>query len=424
MGKITVVCGIDRGDEGKGRISDLLGQDCSLFIKPNGSGNSGHTIRIGNETFKLHHIPAGVLSEGTKCLLSSGMVINPIVFMKEIDDLQKRNIDTSNIYVSGSAHINFPLYSIIDSLEEEERQISIGTTRRGNGVAYSMKYARKGMRFWDFVNLSKQAFCDNVTILYKKHLTDFSSVEIKNMVEDVYSALCRISPMIIDGRKTVRDAIQNKENILIETSQAFMLDIDEGNYPFVTSSCSTATTSCVGTGIGLKEIDNIVGVFKAYSTYVGNGVYTGEAENPDGDFIREKGNEYGTTTSRPRRTGWLEIPIIKNSIKVNSCTEIVLTKIDVLSGLDKVKIVKSYELDGKNIDYVPSNPSDYARCKPVYEEFDGWEEIPQSGLKFINDLPSNARKYIQNISDYIGHNINTVSYGPERNQFVSGYMIP
>jgi len=411
---ITTVVDLDRGDCGKGRISDLLGEKCSMFIKPNGSGNAGHTIKIKDEIFKLHHIPAGVLRPGVKCLLSSGMVINPVYLLDEIYNLETRGIDTSNIFISGAAHINLPLYSLIDEKQENNRKISIGTTKKGNGVAYSLKHSREGFRFFDIPDfLNGGETYDKIKEKYLEFTDEKeASMEMK-ILEETFS---KIQHLVVDSRQMVRNAVKNKEDIIIETSQGAYLDIDEGQYPFVTSTCTTATTSCLGTSIGIREINRIYGVFKAYSTYVGNGSFVAEAEANYASYLREKGGEFGTTTGRPRRCGYLEIPVIKNSIELNSCTQTAMTKLDVLSGLEKIKVVKSYILDGEEIDYVPLNAYDYARCIPIYEEFPGWEE----DISDVNDfysLPKNAQSYIEAIIQLINQHIDIVSVGPERNQF-------
>ena len=412
---ITTVVDLDRGDCGKGRIADLLGEKCSMFIKPNGSGNAGHTVKIGDEIFKLHHIPAGVLRPGVKCLLSSGMVINPDYLLDEIYNLENRGIDTSNIFISGAAHINLPLYSLIDEKQENNRKISIGTTKKGNGVAYSLKHSREGFRFFDIPDFLKNG--EVYDKIKEKYLEYMDLQKANEEMEILKEAFDKIQYMVIDSRQMVREAIKNKENIMIETSQGAYLDIDEGQYPFVTSTCTTATTSCLGTSIGIREIDRIYGVFKAYSTYVGNGAFIAEAEENYGNYLREKGGEFGTTTGRPRRCGYLEIPIINNSICLNSYPHLVMTKLDVLSGLEKIKVVKSYMLDGKEIDYVPLNPYDYSRCIPVYEEFAGWEE-DISGINDFYDLPKNAQNYIDGINDLLLSFIAMVSVGPERDQFI------
>jgi adenylosuccinate synthase len=413
---ITVVVGLQRGDCGKGRIADVFANGCEMVIRCQGGNNAGHTIKIGEELYKLHHIPAGVLRNNVKCLLSAGMVINPVVFMEEINGLQQRGVDTSNVWVDGSAHINFPLYSNLDQQEENDRGVAIGTTSRGIGPAYSAKYARHGMQYWDAINLSEENFWIKLFKLYSQHLVRLSDSEIHKQIDDVRVSLDAMKNRIIDGRQMVRDAIVRDDDILVEGAQGAFLDIDYGPYPFVTSSCTTATGACLGTGIGIREIDRIIGVAKAYSTYVGNGVYLAEANEEDAHILRETAGEYGTTTGRPRRCGWFDIPMLRTAMDLNSTNDIVLTKLDILSVLPEIKIVIHYlHPDGYLIDDMPSNPAVLAACKPVYETLPGWQE-DITNAKSLADLPKNAQNYIKFIEEAVDFPIAYVSVGPERDQ--------
>lgn len=422
MSNVNVVVGLSLGDCGKGRITDIYSETADLVVRVQGGNNAGHTIVVGDQKFKLHHIPSGIVRD-KYCLLGAGMVIDPIIFEQEIATLENQGFDTSKILIDGSAHINFPVYSLIDKQQENNREFigdkSIGTTSRGIGPAYTNKYQRTGWRYWQILNtINKVKLTKYFRDVYYGGL-----VESKNAVDILLPYLELMRHRIVDGRKLIGEYKNQNKNILIEGAQGCWLDIDYGQYPFVTSSCTTSAGACLGTGLGVKDINQIIGVTKAYSTYVGNGAYPAEANEEDGNFLREAGGEYGTTTGRPRRCGWLDIPMLKDAIIINSCTDIVMTKIDVLSGLEKIKIVKAYDLDGQIIDYVPSNPADYASCKPVYEEIDGWESFSKNNLKYISDLPKNAYLYIEAINDNLDKcYIDTISYGPEREQIVSGVL--
>lgn len=419
MNNITVIVDLDRGDCGKGRVSDLYAQDFDIVCRVSGGGNAGHRIVVDNNEFKLHHIPSGAIRE-KPCLLGSGMVINPKIFCEEIIKLEEKGINTSAIYIDGNAHVNLPyLYSTMDMMQENSRETSIGSTKKGITPAYTNKYNRTGIRYWDLLNnfdniynILNELYCHN-------YIPNFSKSEIFNNDLDILKKLhSSIKSRIVDGRRLLREYIENNKSILIEGAQGCWLDIAYGAYPFVTSSCTTSAIACLETGISPKEISKITGVFKAYSTYVGNGVFIGECDEKNANFIREKGHEFGTTTGRPRRVGWLSIPMIKDAVKINGITESVMTKIDVLSGLETIKIVKAYNLNNKIIDYVPSNPVEYNNCKPIYEEFEGWEDMSITQIQHFNDLPMNACKYIKAIEDLINFPIKIISYGPKREQFV------
>lgn len=424
---VDVIVGLQLGDESKGKVTDLLSENYDVVARVQGGGNAGHTVVVGDKTLKFHHIPSGVV-RNKKCLLGAGMVIDPKVLMDEINYLQDNGFDTSNIFIDGSAHISLPiLYPFLDGRQENDREVSIGTTKKGIGPAYSNKHARFGLRFWDLVNnLNSSQGIENfggyiLPLLYSRNHVDpaENAAMMWQDMDVILNSYSFIKNMIVDGRLFIKE--HNDSRILIEGAQGCWLDVDYGQYPFVTSSCTTATGACLGTGLSVRNINHIYGVAKAYTTYVGNGAYPAEATKEDGDYLREKGHEYGTTTGRPRRCGYLDIPMLKNANQINSCTEVFLAKVDVLTGLKKIKIVVAYDLDGKTIDYVPSNSADYARCKPIYEELDGWDELPTENVKYVNDFPQNTIAYIRKIEDLADCCINNVSYGPERNQIVSGY---
>jgi adenylosuccinate synthase len=415
---IDFVCDLVRGDSGKGRVVDFFSQNkdsYQLHLRVTSGDNCGHTCQIGDELYKLHHIPSSIFS-GQPCLLCGDMIINPERFCKEVEDLNNRGINTSNLWIDGIAHINFPLYSEIDGQEENERGIAIGTTRHGIGPCYAAKYARLGMQYYDVINLSKEDFYNKVIKLYKIYLVKSTDDEIKSMIDNFYPSLLKMKSMIVDGRQMVREAIIRDDNILAEGSQGTFLDINHGIYPFVTSSCCTAASLCTGTGIAIREVDRIIGVTKAYSTYVGNGPYLEECDLDNSHILQTVGKEIGTTTSRIRRCGWLNAPALKTAMDLNSVTDIVLSKLDIIGVLPEIKIVTHYQHpNGSLIDYVPSNPAVLAACKPVYEILPGWGDNI-TNAKSLADLPKNARDYISFIEDQIDFPIAYISVGPERDQ--------
>ncbi len=424
---VKVLVGMALGDCGKGKITDLICSDSELVVRCQGGGNAGHTVIVEKYEFKLHHIPSGVIN-GIPALLGAGMVINPKSLCEEIEELKSQYINTAHIFVDGSAHINLPyLYSYVDTIQENGRNTSIGTTKKGIGPAYSNKYSRYGMRFWELdeflknVNIPDKVTENDIPFGLIKRLSSIyekNNVDNESMLMQDAIVLVETYPQInlVDGKKFIREYIKRNSNILIEGAQGFYLDIDYGQYPFVTSSYTTSAGACLGTGIGIKDIGSIIGVTKAYSTYVGNGAYPAEAGEYS-DFLREKGHEYGATTGRPRRCGWLDLCMLKDSVEINSIDEIAITKLDVLTELEKIKVVTKYELNGETINYIPSNPSDYAKCKPIYQEFDGWGKDIK-GITNYNDLPDNVKKYLNFIEQYLDTKITIVSTGPERNSCI------
>ena len=420
MGNITAIVDLCLGDSGKGRVADFYAgkNKVDFMLRVQGGGNAGHTIQIKDEIFKLHHIPCGVLRPGIKNLLCAGMVINPKIFCEEIEGLETRGIDTSNVFIDGSAHVNLPfLYSCIDEMQEDKKSVSIGTTKKGIGPAYSNKYSRHGIRFWDLRDTSELK--SNIHELYNQNNIAYRTLEEQDY-EAISCAYEKIKDRIIDGRRMIRSNIH--ADMLIEGAQGCWLDVDYGNYPFVTSSYTTSAGACLGTGLSIGDIDDVVGVFKAYSTYVGNGTYIAEADKESGDYIRGKGTEYGTTTGRPRRCGWIDIPMLMDATLINNANSFVITKVDVLSGLDIVKMVVGYRLPGGDvINHVPSDPYLLEKCEPVYEEYDGWDEFDADDIDSFWDFPQNLVNYIKRIGDFVDLEIfenSYVSYGPEREQII------
>ncbi len=412
---VNVVVGLQLGDEGKGRVTDYLSEHASIVARVQGGNNAGHTITIKDKVYKLHHIPCGVL-RGTKSLLCAGMVIDPDILISELENLEQSGIDTSNIYIDGSAHVILDLYKNIDSIQENNRGVSIGTTKRGIGPAYSTKYARYGIRFWDLIS-------NNSIILRNKLKNIVNLFNLDDFVVDVYMEkltskkyLSRFSKMVCETHLILKDALAKDEQIFIEGAQGTFLDIDYGMYPFVTSSCTTSAGTFLGTRLNYKDINMVYGVVKAYTTYVGNGYFPAEQDCPS-QYLLDKGKEYGTTTGRARRCGWLDLPMLKSSIAINGVTKLVLTKLDVLSGLDQISYVDSYSLDGKVIDYYPSDPYAFSRVKPVIKSMPGWKE-DLSSYNYYYSLPTATKNFCNLIERKVNTPISIISIGPEREQLI------
>lgn len=412
---VNVVVGLQLGDEGKGRVTDYLSQNASIVARVQGGNNAGHTVMIQDKIYKLHHIPCGVL-RGIKSLLCAGMVIDPDILISELETLEQSGIDTSNIYIDGAAHVILDLYKNIDGIQENNRCISIGTTQKGIGPAYSTKYARYGIRFWDLVS-------NDLVVLRNKLKNIINLFNLNDFIIDIYmdkliseKYLSRFKKMVCETHLILRNALIKNEQILIEGAQGTFLDIDYGMYPFVTSSCTTFAGAFLGTRLNCKDINMIYGVSKAYTTYVGNGYFPAEQDCPSQYFL-DKGKEYGTTTGRARRCGWLDLPMLKSSVTINGVDKLVLTKLDILSGLDQISYVDSYLLDDKIINYYPSDPYVFSRIKPIIKSMPGWKEDISSCTHFYN-LPPAAKNFCNLIEKKVNTPISIISVGPEREQLI------
>lgn len=418
MGTIVVV-GTQWGDEGKGKITDILAEKADMVVRFQGGNNAGHTIVIGEETYKLHLVPSGVLNPGTVNVLGSGMVIDPAVFLEEIKGLEERGIDTSSIIISDRAHVIMPYHRRLDSLEEEGRREKIGTTKRGIGPCYFDKVSRAGIRMGELIREEE----------FAKKLKN--ALEVKNQLfERVYGAQAMdyqeiyqeyreyahlLRDRIVDTSLIVNRAVQEKKDILFEGAQGAMLDIDYGTYPYVTSSNTLAGAVSSGAGLAPTKIDQVVGIIKAYTTRVGEGPFPTELHGEQAHEIREAGGEYGTTTGRPRRTGWLDTVVLRQAHRLNGITQGVITKLDVLSGISPLKICTGYQVEGKLIQEWPVSQEVLNQAVPVYEEMEGWTQ-DLSQIDSYGDFPSQAREYVQGISQLTGIEIAVVSVGPRRDQ--------
>lgn len=414
-----VVVGTQWGDEGKGKVVDLLGSHVDMVVRFQGGNNAGHTVVVDGNKTVLHLLPSGVLNHDALCVIGPGVVVNPFVLLKEMETLESQGAKTDNIRISDRAHILMPYHVRLDELEEESNsKYRVGTTKNGIGPCYADKYSRIGMRMCDLRDWD--VFCEKLkeTLAFKNAvITKVYGAEpfdYDELVEQFKPIREKLVPMMIDATDVVNNALDEDKTVLFEGAQANMLDINYGTYPFVTSSSPTAAGVLEGVGVGARALGHIIGIVKAYSTRVGEGPFVTEQLNATGDALREKGAEYGATTGRPRRLGWLDLPVVRQAVRINGLTELAITKIDILSGLKEIPVCVAYKLDGKEINYIPASLKDYGRAEPVYKIFKGWDE-DISQVRNFADLPVNCQKYIRFIEEYTGVPIALVSVNPERN---------
>lgn len=406
------------GDEGKGKIVDLLAEKVDIVARFSGGNNAGHTVINQFGEFRLHMIPSGVFHSHVDCLIGNGVVINLRVLIDEIEALEARGIKVSRLFISDRAQLIMPYHLLLDELEEDDRGgNAIGTTRKGIGPAYADKAARLGIRFGDLLN--KDLFRERLrAILHHKNaiITRVFGASPLSF-DEVYQGCCRDSdillPFIRETSLMVSEALENGGTVLLEGAQGTMLDIDFGTYPYVTSSSSTAGGACLGVGISPRQIDKIIGVYKAYTTRVGGGPMPTELKDATGDMLREKGNEYGTTTGRPRRCGWFDGVATRFSSRINGFTGIALTKFDVLDTLPTIKICTGYEVEGTVLDNPPPNCATLEKCRPVWEEMPGWQTSTHH-IRNFDDLPREAQQYVRRIEELVGCPVDLISVGPDR----------
>jgi len=416
----TVVLGAQWGDEGKGKVTDFFASEADFVVRFQGGNNAGHTIVVNEETIKLSLTPSGVLYSSCIPVIASGCVVDLGVLMSELEMLKEKNIDTSKLKLSSNAHLIMPYHKLLDELIETKLGNNmIGTTKRGIGPCYADKIQRQGIRVQDLFD--EKIFEEKVsTILEDKNEIITKIYNDKPFVlEEILSEFSEyrdtVKEIMTDTSLLISNAISEGKNVLFEGAQGTLLDIDHGTYPFVTSSNTTAGNAAIGSGIGPRDIDKIVGVTKAYISRVGTGPFLTEQENEIGDFLIEKGAEYGVVTGRKRRCGWLDLVSLKYSVRVNSLTELFITKLDVLSGLDELKLNIAYEVNGSEVTDFPRQQRVLYDGKPIYETFKGWEEDISDTTSF-EDLPNEAKEYIKFIEDFIKVPITFISVGPERNQ--------
>lgn len=413
-----VVVGTQWGDEGKGKVVDYLGSKMDAVVRFQGGNNAGHTVVVQDEKVILHLLPSGVLQNAT-CIIGPGVVVDPFVFLEEIKQLEDRGMNTDHVKISDCSHIIMPYHVRLDELIEASlKDNKIGTTKRGIGPCYADKYSRLGLRMVDLIdfetfkiklknavdmkNITFQKVYDDEGFNYEELVTKFAEVREK------------ILPRIINAQMIVNKMLDENKQVLFEGAQAAMLDINYGNYPYVTSSSPTSAGVCTGAGVSPKKLDVIIGIAKAYSTRVGEGPFVTELFDDMGEWLRSKGYEFGATTGRPRRCGWLDVNVVRHAAMINGLTDLVITKLDILSGLDKIKMCVAYDIDGVRYDYIPSNIEDLYKAKPIYEEFDGWKE-DISSVKSYDELPENCKIYLRRIEELCNTRISMISVGPERN---------
>ncbi len=416
----VVVVGTQWGDEGKGKITDFLSQDAEVIARYQGGDNAGHTIVIDGKKFKLHLIPSGIFFPEKISVIGNGVVVNPKSLVKELEYLHAEGVSTESLRISDRAHVILPYHIKLDQLQEAAKgDNKIGTTNKGIGPAYMDKAARVGIRIADL--LDKEIFADRLkTNLAEKNrlfskMYEAEELSFDEIFEEYYAYGQQIKQYVTDTSVILNDALDAGKRVLFEGAQGVMLDIDQGTYPFVTSSNPVAGGVTIGSGVGPSNITKVVGVCKAYTSRVGDGPFPTELFDEVGERIREVGHEYGTTTGRPRRVGWFDSVVMRHSRRVSGITHLSLNCIDVLSGLDTVKICVAYDLDGERIDYYPASLEQLKRCKPIYEELPGWEE-DITGCRSLDELPENARNYVRRVGELVGVRISTFSVGPGREQ--------
>ena len=413
-----VVVGTQWGDEGKGKVVDLLGKHVDMVVRYQGGNNAGHTVVVNGKKTVLHLLPSGILNKDALCVIGPGVVLNPFVLFEEVEALEKEGLQCDHLRISDRTQLLMPYHVRLDELiEARGGKYKVGTTKNGIGPCYSDKYSRIGIRVCDLQDWN----------VFEEKLK--STLEIKNAeIEKVYGGEPfdydemvaqfkvlreKMLPMICDSVSLINEALENDKVVLFEGAQANMLDINYGTYPFVTSSSPTSAGVLEGAGVPPQSLTRIIGVAKAYSTRVGEGPYITELLGDEGEALRQKGFEFGATTGRPRRCGWLDLPVVKQAVRINGLTDIAMTKIDILTGYDKIPVCVGYELDGKQIDYVPASLEVYGRCKPVWKVFDGWtEDISQ--IRNYEDLPENCRKYVEFVEEYTKISVSLGSVSPER----------
>lgn len=416
----VVVVGTQWGDEGKGKITDFLSENAEAIARYQGGNNAGHTIKFNGETYKLHLIPSGIFYSDKVCVIGNGMVVDPKALVKELAYLHERGISTDNLRISNRAHVILPYHIRLDEVEEESKGANkIGTTKKGIGPAYMDKAARTGIRMADLLDreIFEQKLAHNLKEknLLLERIYETDGFKLEDILDEFFDYGQQVQKYVCDTSVVLNDLIDDGKRVLFEGAQGVMLDIDQGTYPFVTSSNPVAGGVAIGSGVGPTKINHVVGVCKAYTSRVGDGPFPTELENEIGHQIREVGREYGTTTGRPRRVGWFDSVVVRHARRVSGITDLSLNSIDVLSGIETVKICVAYKYNGEVIKEIPANLNILAKCEPVYEELPGWKE-DITGCRSLDELPENARHYVERVSQLTQIPLATFSVGPDRTQ--------
>jgi adenylosuccinate synthase len=419
----TVVVGTQWGDEGKGKFTDLVAKEMSMVVRYQGGHNAGHTIVVDGETFALQLVPSGILYDHITPVIGNGVVVDPAVLLAEVDTLTAKGVDCSRLVVSGNAHLIFPYHQELDAMSERRLgRNKLGTTKRGIGPSYADKAARVGLRVQDL--LDPKIFREKLHLVAKEKNLVLAKVYNRLPLDEHEIAaryldefLPRIEPMIADTVSLVHDALDAGQHVLLEGAQATFLDVDHGTYPYVTSSNPVAGGACVGAGIGPLYIDRVIGIAKAYVTRVGSGPFPTELLDDVGDLLVDRGGEYGTNTGRRRRPGWFDAVMMRQAVRLNSLSEIALTKLDVLDTLDTLRVCVAYEHDGERFEHLPYHQSVLHKVEPVYEDLPGWQ-TDLTGMTEPDELPPAARDYIEFLEQQVGVPIRLVGVGPGREQFL------
>ena len=422
-----VLVGAQWGDEGKGKATDLMGSDVDYVVKFNGGNNAGHTVVIDGEKYALHLLPSGILSPNCTPVIGNGVVVDLEVLFQELDGLIARGVDVSKLQVSANAHVIAPYNRTLDKVTERFLgSRKIGTTGRGIGPTYADKMNRIGIRVQDIFDESilrqkvEAALGFKNQVLAKVYNT--RAVETERVVAELRSYAERLAPMVTDTTLELERALDAGQNVLLEAGQATLLDIDHGTYPFVTSSSATAGGACTGSGIPPTRVSRVIAILKAYTTRVGEGPFPTELFDDDGEFLRATGHEYGTTTGRPRRCGWVDTVVGRYATRINGVTDFVITKLDVLTGLERLPICVAYDVDGVRHDEMPVNQSDFHHAKPVYEYLDGWSE-DITGCRTFEELPANAQAYVLRVEELIGARVSAIGVGPGREEIIQRHSL-
>lgn len=417
-----VLLGAQWGDEGKGKATDLLGDRVDYVVRYQGGNNAGHTVVIGDQKYALHLLPSGILSPNCVPVIGNGVVIDPAVLLEEIKGLNERGIDTSKLTISLNAHLITPYHRTIDKVTERFLgKAKIGTTGRGIGPAYADKINRIGIRVQDLFDTSilrqklEAALKDKNQVLVK--VFNRNNINVDDVLNEYLNYAEILRPYVADTALILNKALEAGKTVLLEGSQGTLLDVDHGTYPYVTSSNPTSGGACTGSGIGPTKIDRVIGILKAYTTRVGSGPFPTELFDEDGEALRRIGGEVGVTTGRNRRCGWFDAPIARYATRINGLTDFFLTKLDVLTGWEKIPVCVAYEIDGKRVEEVPASQSDFHHAKPIYEYLDGWSEDISNCKKF-EDLPINAQKYVKYLEEISGAPMSAIGVGPGRDQTI------
>lgn len=418
----VVVIGAQWGDEGKGKITDLLSRSADVVVRYQGGVNAGHTVVVNDQTLKLHLIPSGILYAKTDCIIGTGTVIDPEVLLGELDQLARLGVPADNLQISETAHITMPYHRLIDRAAEELRgDHKIGTTGRGIGPTYADKSERTGIRVLDLMD--PESLAEQITravtaknVLLEK-LYNLPPLEPGPIIEQYLGYAERLRPHVVDCSLKIFEAVRQRRNILFEGAQGTLLDLDHGTYPYVTSSNPVAGGACVGAGVGPTMIDRVIGVAKAYTTRVGEGPFPTELQEDVGKLLGQRGAEFGTTTGRPRRCGWFDSVIGRYAVRINGLDCLAVTKLDVLDALDEIKVCVAYEIDGERCEEFPSNARRFAACRPIYETMPGWKQ-PTDHCRSLEDLPTAAQDYLKFLAELMEVPIAIISLGAERNQTI------